>query len=41
MTDSDYKQSQFMKLKCGCIIDDHSGEFCQECMSHVQANFMQ
>jgi len=41
MVDSDYEQSQFMELKCGCMIDDLSGEFYQECVFHSQANFMQ
>ena len=40
IVDSDNKQSEFMKLKCGCMINDLSGELYQECISHLQANFM-
>jgi len=39
--DFDNKQSQFMKLTCGCMINDYSGELHQECIFHAQANFIQ
>jgi len=41
MTESDYKQTHFVKLQCGCLINEISGALHQECLSHEQAHFMQ
>ena len=42
MTDSDYEQTthSVAELKCGCQINENSGELHQECLSHEQAHFM-
>lgn len=40
MIDSDYEQAHSVALKCGCLINENSGELHQECMSHEQAHFM-
>lgn len=41
MIDSDYEQTHFVELKCGCLINENSGKLHKECMSHEQAHFMQ
>lgn len=41
MIGSDYGQTPLMELKCGCLINEVSGELHQECLPHEQANFMQ
>ena len=40
-THSGIEQSEFIKLECGCMINDRSGELYQKCISHVRANFTQ
>ena len=39
MFDSDFEQSS-MKLQCGCMINDTSGEIIDECIPHKDAHFM-
>ena len=34
------EETQFMRLQCGCIIDDFKGSLLEECQDHMQANFM-
>jgi hypothetical protein len=41
MIGSDYGQTPLVELKCGCLINEVSGELHQECLPHEQANFMQ
>ena len=41
MDESEGNTSPLLELKCGCMINDLSGELHQECMYHIQANFMQ
>ena len=41
MMNPDYKQSHFVALKCGCLINEISGELHHECMPHGEVNFMQ
>ena len=33
-------ENQFMKLQCGCTVDDFEGKLLNECPDHIQANFM-
>jgi len=41
MAEFHYKLSSFVELNCGCLIHDDSGELYEECISHVQAQFIQ
>ncbi len=41
MINSEYDQGEFVKLNCGCVIQDNTGEMHQECLSHEQAYFVQ
>ena len=38
--DTNNEKSQFMKLQCGCTVDDFKGNLLEECPDHMQANFM-
>ena len=38
--DTDSEKTQFMKLQCGCTVDDFEGTLLNECTDHMQANFM-
>jgi len=41
MNEFHYKQTSFVKLTCGCLLHEDSGELHEECLPHVQAHFMQ
>ena len=41
MMNPNYKETNFVALKCGCLINEISGELHQECMPHCEVNFMQ
>jgi len=41
MEEFTYELTQFVKLNCGCRLDDDSGELYDECISHKQSYFMQ
>jgi len=34
------EETQFMRLQCGCTVDDFKGSLLEECQDHMQANFM-
>ena len=36
----DSEQPRFVVLKCGCTINEISGELYQECIPHKQGNFI-
>ena len=41
MVDFYYKPTPFVRLNCGCLIKEDSGELHEECIPHGQAHFMQ
>ncbi len=41
MSNLRYKIEPFVKLNCGCLISEESGELHEQCTSHGQAFFMQ
>jgi len=41
MNYSPFEESSFVKLKCGCIIDEGSGLLSEECLPHREGNFIQ
>jgi len=38
--DMNDEKNQFMKLQCGCAVDNFEGTLLSECTDHIQANFM-
>jgi len=40
MDEIQYNQNPFVKLSCGCLLHEDSGELHEECLPHGQAHFM-
>jgi hypothetical protein len=36
-----FEESSFVKLNCGCKIDEVSGQLSEECLPHREGNFIQ
>jgi len=41
MSKTTLERISIVKLECGCIINDVSGELSQECLPHKEGNFIQ
>jgi len=41
MDEFNSEQARFVKLACGCILHEDSAELYEECLSHLQAYFIQ
>jgi len=41
MDEFHYEQDHLVKLTCGCLLHEGSGELHEECLPHGQAYFMQ
>ena len=41
MIKTEYNPPEFIALKCGCLVDEQTGELHNECMPHLEASFMQ